>query len=250
MPRFAANLTFLWPGLPLIDRIDRAAAAEFAGVEMLFPYDVAVQEVAGRLHHHGLTCVLINAPPPNYAGGIQGFAAVPEAEGRFGSDLRRALRYVRVLGAQRLHLMAGVAEGPEALACFKRNLALAVAAAPRGLMLTIEPINRTDMPGYFLSDFALAAQIIEEIAAPNLRLQFDAYHAHRITGDVVGTWAAVAPLVGHVQVAGFPGRHEPMGGEIDYPAFFERLDGDGYGGWVSGEYHPKGGTEARLGWRG
>ena len=120
-------------------------------------------------------------------------------------------------------------------------------AAPR-LQLTIEPINRADMPGYFLSDFGLAREIIAEVGAPNLRLQFDAYHAHRIAGDVLGTWEEVRPLVAHVQVAGHPGRHEPLDGEIDYPAFFARLDADGYGGWVSGEYHPRTQTEAGLAW--
>ena len=106
------------------------------------------------------------------------------------------------------------------------------------------------MPGYFLSDFELAAEVLDAVAAPNLHLQFDAYHAHRITGDVVGTWARMAARVAHVQVAGFPGRHEPKGGDIDYDSFFARLDAAGYTGWVSGEYHPRGRTVDGLGWRG
>ncbi len=80
-------------------------------------------------------------------------------------------------------------------------------------------------------------------------LMFVAYHAHRITGDVAGTWSGLRALVRHVQVAGFPGRHEPAGGEIDYPAFFAMLDADGYSGWVSGEYQPAGRTADGLGWR-
>jgi hydroxypyruvate isomerase len=191
--------------------------------------------------------VLINCPPPNYTGGPRGFAAVPGLEERFRSDFRRAARYAATLGVKHLHVMAGGAEGTEARATYLRNLSWAAAAAP-SLRLTIEPINRDDMPGYFLADFGLACDIVREVGAPNLRLQFDAYHAHRITGDVLGTWAEVAPLVVHVQVAGFPGRHEPQGGEIDYLAFFARLDADGYGGWVSAEYRPRHRTEDGLGW--
>ena len=63
-----------------------------------------------------------------------------------------------------------------------------------------------------------------------------------------GTWARVASRVAHVQVGGYPGRHEPAGGEIDYPAFFAALDAEGYSGWVSGEYTPAGLTEDGLGW--
>ena len=66
--------------------------------------------------------------------------------------------------------------------------------------------------------------------------------------DVTGTWARHGARAAHVQIAGFPGRHEPAGGEIDYPAFFDRLDADGYRGWVSAEYSPGTTTQAGLGW--
>jgi 2-dehydrotetronate isomerase len=247
MPRFAANLSLMFSELSFLDRFAAARAADFDAVEVLFPYDIAANEILDRLAQNALQLVLINAPPPNYAEGPRGFAAVPGGEERFRHDFRRSLRYARALGATHLHLMAGVAEGATARATFVENLRWAAATAP-GQSLTIEPINRADMPGYFLADFDLALAVIAEVGAPNLRLQFDAYHAHRITGDVLATWAKVRALVAHVQVAGYPGRHEPMGGEIDYPAFLSRLDADEYDGWVSGEYHPAGSTVAGLGW--
>ena len=247
MPRFCANLSLLFTELSFLDRFEAARSAGFEGVEVLFPYDDPVPAIQERLDRTGLTLVLINCPPPNYTGGPRGFAAIPGLEDRFRNDFRRAARYAATLGARHLHVMAGAAEGAEARGTFVRNLSWAARAAPR-LQLTIEPINGHDMPGYFLGDFALARDIIAEVGAPNLRLQFDAYHAHRIAGDVLATWEEVRPLVAHVQVAGHPGRHEPLGGEIDYPAFFARLDADGFGGWVSGEYHPKGRTEDGLAW--
>lgn len=249
MPRFAANLTLLWTELPLLDRFAAARAAGFAGVEVLFPYDNAVMDLSDRIVANDLELVLINAPPPNYTEGPRGFAAVPGGQARFRHDFKRSLRYARALGARHLHLMAGVAAGAEAEATFVENLRWAAAEAP-GQSLTIEPINPVDMPGYFLSDFDLALKVLDQVAAPNLHLQFDAYHAHRITGDVAGTFARVAPRVAHVQVAGYPGRHEPRGGEIDYLGFFARLDATGYAGWVSGEYTPRGRTEDGLGWLG
>jgi len=247
MPRFAANLTRLFADLPLLERFGAARAAGFDAVEVLFPYEGSAADIVAQLARHTLTMVLINCPPPNYAEGPRGFAAVPGGEERFRHDLKRSLRYARALGAKHLHLMAGVAEGPAPRATFVANLRHAVEAA-RGLPLTIEPLNQTDMPGYFLNDFNLAADILAEVAAPNLYLQFDAYHAQIITGDVMAAWETYRHLVGHVQVAGYPGRHEPVAGVIDYPAYFDLLDAQGYAGWVSGEYDPAGRTEAGLDW--
>lgn len=242
MPRFCANLSMLFTEMPFPDRFGAARAAGFAGVEVLFPYEHPAPLILERLGTTGLPLVLINGPPPNYAGGLRGFAAVPGLEGRFRTDFRRAARLARALSAQHLHVMAGAAEGEAARAAFVGNLAWAAAEAP-GLSLTIEPINRHDMPAYFLSDFGLALEVLEEVGAPNLRLQFDSYHAHRITGNVLGTWDRVRAWAAHVQVGGYEGRHEPDDG-----AFLDRLDADGYAGWVSGEYLPRGRTADGLGW--
>lgn len=247
MPRFCANLTMLFTEVPLAERFGAAAAAGFDTVEVLFPYDLPAKDITRELVRHGLTLALINCPPPNYTQGPRGFAAIPGREDRFRHDFRRSLRYATALGAHHLHLMSGAASGPEAKATLIANLRWAAAEAPRQ-SLTIEPINTHDMPGYFLSDFDLAAEVLDAVAAPNLHLQFDAYHAQRITGDVMATWDRHGHRAAHVQIGGFPGRHEPIGGEIDYPAFFARLDADGYTGWVSGEYNPAGRTEEGLAW--
>ena len=249
MPRFCANLTMLFTEVPLIERPALAKAAGFSAVEILFPYDANAAELGHAIARAGTELVLINCPPPNYTDpeGPRGFAAVPGLEDRFVHDFRRALRYAKALGARHIHIMAGVAEGDEARATFIANLKAAAETAP-GQSLTIEPINRHDLPGYFLADYDRAADVLDAVDAPNLALQFDAYHAHRITGDVLGTWARIKDRVAHVQIAGYPGRHEPDQGEIDYPAFFAQLDADGYAGWVSGEYIPADATEDGLGW--
>ncbi|MBI1417633.1 MAG: TIM barrel protein [Limimaricola sp.] len=247
MPRFCANLTMLFTERPLLERFAAARAAGFDTVEILFPYDDVASDILDRLAQNELTLALINCPPPNYTGGARGFAAVPGGEERFRHDFRRAARYAKALGARHLHVMAGAAESVAARDTFIANLRWAASHAPHQ-SLTIEPINRVDMPGYFLSDYDLACDVLDAVAAPNLHLQFDTYHAHRITGDVLATWARVAPRVAHVQIGGFPGRNEPVGGEIDHPAFFAALRAAGYRGWVSGEYTPAGRTEDGLHW--
>ena len=249
MPRFCANLSFLFAELPLTDRPLAVREAGFDGVEMLFPYDTPLPGLRDALKRADIPMVLINTPVPDWGTGARGVAAVPGAEARFREEFRRALRVADVLGAGHVHVMAGLAQGRKAHETFLRNLIWAAETAPEQA-LTIEPINGHDMPGYFLNDFDLATEILDTVGAANLALQFDAYHAHRITGDVLGTWARHGHRAAHVQVAGYPGRHEPAGGEIDYPAFFARLDAEGYAGFVSGEYRPRAQTEDGLGWLG
>lgn len=247
MPKYCANLTMLFQDLLLVDRIAAASHVGFDAVEILFPYDDNVTELREALDRHEMPMALINGPLPNYTGGERGWAAVPHLQDRFRRDLRRVVRYANSLRAERVHLMTGVAEGPEARATFVENLKFATSEHPKQ-NFTIEPINNTDMPGYFLNCFDMATDILDEVAAPNLGLQFDAYHAHIITGDVMGTWDKVKSRVVHIQVAGYPGRHEPEGGEIDFPGFLRVLDDGDYHGWVSGEYTPRTTTEAGLAW--
>ena len=249
MPRFCANITWLFDDLPLPDRVGAAKEAGFEAVEILSPYDCDAAELRYALGLHEMPLALINCPPPNYADpeGPRGFAAVPEEEGRFANALRRALRYAGTLGAQRLHIMSGAAEGQEAEDCLVRNLTHAAEAA-KGLPLTIEVINTHDMPGYFLRDYDTALRVLDRVGSDWIGLQFDIYHAQRITGDVLATWAAVKDRVTHVQFADVPGRGGPGTGQLDLPAIWAQMAADGYDGWISAEYKPDGPTEEGLDW--
>ena len=248
MLRFAANLTHLWAELPYLDRFDAAAEAGFKAVEVLFPYDVPAPETRKALRRNGLDMVLLNAPGPNYAGGIRGFAALPGGEARFDYDMRRAVRYAQALGAGLIHVMSGVASGSEAKATMIANLKRAADGLPEGLCLSLEPLNRLAQPGYFLSSYDLAAEIIDAVDMPNVGLQYDSYHAQLITGDAVGTFQAMLPLIRHIQIGDAPDRTPPGTGDVDFAALFSAIDSSGYAGWISAEYTPNGRTEAGLEW--
>ena len=245
--KFCANVTLLFNELPLMERFAAAKAAGFTGVEILFPYDEPVPEMVSQLARQNLEMALLNCPPPNYTGGARGVAAVPGSDDRFRSDYKRALRYAKALGAQFIHVMASTAEGDEARETFVANLKWAAFEAPKQ-RLTIEPLNRKDMPGYYLSDFYLARDIVAEVAAPNLGLQFDTYHAGLIHGDVSRVWVEVKDCVTHIQLGQTPDRSEPTQGEVDFDAFFAQVAADGYDGWLSAECHPSMPTVDTLGW--
>lgn len=244
MPRFAANLTMLFTEAAPLARPARAARAGFDGVEVLFPYDHSAAEWQAALG--GLPVALMNTSPGDWGAGERGFAAVPGAEQAFRDSFLQAAEVAARLGAAHLHVMAGVAQGPEAEQTYRENLTWAVAQAPNQA-LCIEPLNALDMPGYFLNDFDQAARILDDLALPNLGLQFDLWHAARLHGDAEGVWTRHAPRITHVQIAGFPARNEPGGGGFDLIGFCDRLDAT-YDGWIAAEYRPATDTDAGLGW--
>lgn len=249
VPKLAANLSLLWPELPVLERFDAATAAGFEFVEILFPYDVAVQDMQRAMRQAGQRMILINAPPPNYTGGARGFAARPGGQERFQHDMRRVFRYAEALGVAFVHIMSGEGCGDEAFDTFVDNLKWAARNAPKGVTLTIEPLNDTDMPGYFLNDYSLAARVLDAVKKPNLRLQYDSYHAQVIHGDALQVWRLYGLRAAHVQIGDTPGRIAPGKGEIDFPALWGLLDATGYTGWVSAEYHPgPQATQSTLRW--
>lgn len=245
MPRFAANVTMLFNEVPMLARPGLAQEAGFDGVEVLFPYDHPPADWKRALL--GMPVALINTPPGNWASGERGFAAVPDEVARFRESFLRGADVATRLEAQRLHVMAGVAKGPEAHQTYLDNLAWALAEAP-DLQLTIEPLNPDDMPGYFLNDFDQAAGVVQDLDNPRIGLQFDVWHAARIHGRADTVWARLADLVSHVQIAGFPTRAEPGGGGFDLTALCADLDARQYEGWIGAEYRPAAATVKGLAW--
>ena len=254
MPRLCANLSMMFNEVPFLDRFAQAREAGFDGVEFLFPYEHPVAELRKRLDAHGLTQVLFNAPPGDWAGGERGLACLPGRRGEFRDAIARALDYAAGLDCKLVHCMAGIApQGAAAgtlAALYAVNLAWAAEqAAAAGVKLVIEPINHRDMPRYFLNTMAQGAALVEAIGVERLGLQFDVYHCQVTEGDVTSRMAALLPVIAHMQIADVPDRHEPGTGEIGWAHVFARMDALGYGGWVGCEYRPAGDTKAGLGWR-
>jgi hydroxypyruvate isomerase len=251
MPHFAANLTMMFNEVPFLDRFEAAAKAGFTAVEFLFPYDYPADEIGERLRRNGLTQALFNLPPGDWAAGEKGFAALPDRFADLQHSLHTALPYAQATAVKRLHLMAGIAgrARPQAIEAFYRSVAWAAEFfAPHGIDVVIEPINPRNVPGYFLNDFTFARDIINELKIPNLKLQFDVYHCQIIHGDITMRLREMMPIIGHIQIASIPSRHEPDGEELNYPFLFGELDRLGYGGFVGCEYNPRGSTTEGLAW--
>ena len=252
MIKLAANLSMMFSDRPFLERFDAAAKAGFGGVEYLFPYEAPAEAIADRLKSGGLTQVIFNTPPGNWAGGERGLAALPDRVSEFRDGVALALQYAGVTGCKLLHLMAGIVTGDlaKAQSIYIENVAFAAAAAARqGVTVVIEPINsKVDIPGYFLNGTAQALEILGHVGQPNARLQYDIYHMQIMEGDLARTMGRLMPHIAHVQLADNPGRHEPGTGEINYSWLLDHIDSLGYGGWIGCEYRPTGETLASLGW--
>jgi hydroxypyruvate isomerase len=251
--RFAANLSMLFTEVPLLDRFERAAKAGFTHVELQFPYEAPAAEVASRMKAAGVTLVLHNLPPGDWARGERGIACHPDRMSEFRAGVPKAIEYAQALGVKQLNCLAGIAPAGVSEDELRRtmvvNLRFAAAELKKvGLRLLIEPINNYDIPGFWLNSTPKAINLIDEVGADNLFVQYDIYHAQRYEGELAATMSKYLSKIGHVQLADNPGRNEPGTGEINYPFVLRHLKAIGYSGFIGAEYKPAKGTEAGLGW--
>ncbi|MFZ5756722.1 MAG: hydroxypyruvate isomerase family protein [Pseudomonadota bacterium] len=256
MPRFAANLSLLFPELPPLARIDAARRAGFAAVEIQFPYEVPAREWQRALADAGMPLVLFNVAAGDLMAGGDGLAGVPGREAAFAQALEQCADYVRVLKPGCVNVLAG--RQPESvpladcLGVLQRNLGRAVRVlSPSGVTVTVEAINRHDMPRFLLTDFASMEAAVT--AVPGTAMQFDIYHMARAAEPLATHIAAHGARFGHVQFADVPGRGAPGSGQLDFPALFAALDASGYRGWCGAEYRPAaaagtGVTQATFSW--
>ena len=253
MPRFAANLGFLFHEHAFLDRFAPARRAGFDAVEFAIPYTYPAAEIRARLEANDLECILINLPMGDRARGDYGIACRPGREREFRDGVARGIEYAHALGVPQLNCIAGIAQAGEDRDGLREILVSNLRIAARdfksaGLALTVEPLNSVDVPGFLVPRAREMVAVIDEVGAENVSLQFDIYHAATMGDDPHALLAELAPRIRHVQFADVPGRGEPGTGRLDFPALFARIDAAGYRGWVSAEYRPTRRTEATLSW--
>ena len=226
----------------LPDRFALAAAVGFRAVEIQAPYSEPAELLAERIQAAQLEAVLINTPVA--------LAAIPGEEDAFRAGMETALTYASRLDCQQIHCLAGRTDDPAAESTFVENVRWAAdQAASQDVRIMLEPLNTLDNPGYFLTSSVQTRRIIDQVARPNVRMQYDCYHMQIMEGRLTDTIAAQLDVIGHVQISGVPGRFEPDAEqEINYPYMLSLLDELGFDGWVGCEYRPRAGTLAGLDW--
>ena len=253
MPRFAANLSMLFTEVPLVERIDLASKHGFRAIEVQFPYEVSAEQISMQLAHNNIPMVLHNLPAGNWAAGDRGIACNPSRSSEFREGVAIAIDYAIRLGVTQLNCLAGKPgdglDDYETRNTFVENIGYAAEElAKNKIRLLIEPVNSSDVPGFWLDSVPKALAILDEVNLDNVFLQFDIYHAQRSGGEVAGTLEKNLHRIGHIQFADNPGRTEPGTGELNFAFLFGLIDRLGYKGWVGAEYKPATTTQAGLGW--
>jgi hydroxypyruvate isomerase len=253
MPKFAANLSMMFPEVPFLERFAAARAAGFKAVEFQFPYDFPVADVAQRVKDNGLEVILFNLPPGDFAKGERGIASLPGREAEFREGLDRMLAYAKATGCRKVNCLAGIKpqglDREEALDTLAGNLAHAAPIlAAEGIALLVEPINSIDMPGFLVNRSSEGIALLDRAASSNLALQYDVYHMQRMEGDLCATMQRLLPSIGHIQIADAPQRQEPGTGEINFRTVLNHIDAIGYDGWIGCEYRPRTTTAEGLRW--
>ncbi len=253
MPRFAANISYLFTELPFLDRIGQAAKVGFPAVECHYPYADPPDVFRAEIERHRVRLLGINTAVQRLGPHDAGVGAIPGHEGEAISRLHEAYDYARLAGGSAIHLKCGNHDhtDPQAHYVFVSHLRQAGdMVAGDGITILIEPLNQRDNPGYFLNSLRQAADVLNDVARPNVKLMFDIYHVQILEGDILRNLEELLPLIGHIQVAAVPSRGEPDEGELNFRAIFRAIDTLGYDGWIGAEYRPRETTEAGLGWLG
>lgn len=254
MVRFCANLSMLFAEVPFLERFGRARAAGFDAVEFQFPYEFKAGDIQAELERHNLDLVLFNLPAGNFAAGDRGMANDPSRVEEFQETLAVAIEYARQLKPQKMNCMAGkrlddVADEVHRSTLIGNLRTAADAALAENILLVTEPLNPHDAPGFFLPTPSDGFNIVAEAGHPNLKVEYDIYHAGRTEGNIVSAIARNIDAIGHIQLADVPGRHEPGTGTIEWREVFQAIDDAGYAGRIGLEYIPSTqNTEESLGW--
>ncbi len=253
MPRFAANLSWMFTEHPFPDRFAAAADAGFKAVECQLPYDFSAQELAHSRKAAGVEQIMFNAPPGDMKSGEYGLSGLPGREREFRDSIDKALDYAAALECRLVHVLAGIVPaGSTAARCwdtYLENVAWAADACARtGVGVLLEPINTVERPGYLVSLTAQAREAVDQIGRENVGIQYDFHNAQLMEGRITRTLEANIACIRHMQIAGLPDRTPPDEGEMNHVYLFELIDTLGYQGWVGCEYRPKGSTLASLGW--
>lgn len=253
MLKFSVNSKFFYGHLPLLERFAAAARDGVKAIELFSPFDCEPEAVRKAADANSLVITQFNGAFGDWDAGERGLASKEEREADYKKALDNVVRYARALDVHRINLMAGTVNPGEAWETLaerlvKRFLYAADLFAANDIILQLEHINPYDMPGYCVDTPAKALEIVARVNRPNVKIQYDFYHAQRTSGELVKFMRDNFKHIAHVQVADNPGRNQPGTGEINYAFVLAELDKLGYDGWVGLEYVPKPDAAGSLGW--
>jgi hydroxypyruvate isomerase len=250
--RLAANLSLMFCEVPLIERLKSADDAGFSVVEIQFPYEADLDDLIRARDECGVEMGLINLPPGDLAAGDRGLTCLPGRQQEFQDAVATGMNYARGLDVRLINCLSGCpppGDRREATGTLIENLRYAADQfAEIGATVLVEPVNPGDVPGFMFNRLGPALDAVRATERDNVKLLFDFYHMAQTEPSLVDAVRQAGSLIGHVQFADTPGRHEPGSGTIDFDQALLALKGIGYEGDISAEYRPTHVTSESLDW--
>lgn len=237
------HLSYVLGTLPLRDRFATAKRLGFDAVEYPFPYHLSARTYARLLEDNGLRQISIGAPASDYKNGAPGFSLTPALQSQFDRSIDTAIEYAKAIRCRNVHVFAGPKASDVSFELAFETYCLNLGQAfdrlrQEDLNLVIEAINSVEFPGYFIDRLDRALAAVEHTGCEGIGVILDIYHAYMNKEDPIGFIRSHFERVAHIQLADYPGRHEPGTGNIDFNALFRSVHEIGYAGSIGLEYIP------------
>jgi hydroxypyruvate isomerase len=119
--------------------------------------------------------------------------------------------------------------------------------APAGLTMVLEPLNKHDHPGLFLTKIPQAYSICRAVNSPVVKIVDDLYHQQITEGNLMNNLDHAWDEIAAFHLGDNPGRKEPTTGEINFKNIFKHLYEKGYEGVLCMEHgNSRKGKEGEL----
>ena len=105
-----------------------------------------------------------------------------------------------------------------------------------GITIVIEPLNRHDHPGLFLTKIPQSYQICKAVDNPYCKIVNDLYHQQITEGNLIPNIDRAWSQIGAFHIGDNPGRKEPGTGEINYKNIFKHIRDKGFDGVLCMEH--------------
>jgi hydroxypyruvate isomerase len=250
--RLSVRVEPLFPGLSLLQQIEKVAEAGYDGFEFGNWRDAdpgAVTKLKNKLRLE-CACIVGNrsvnpkgmglCDPAERSGFLAEMKASLEAAKRFETTRLVTLTGYKVPGMSRAQQHDSIVEG------LRRAHDL---VAPHGVTLIVEPINTLaaieplnphgdNHANYYLDRTPEAFEVIRKVGSPFVKILYDMYHVQIMEGNLIETIRRNIRDIAHFHVGDVPGRHEPGTGEIHYGNVFKAIRETGFRDFVAMEYVP------------
>ncbi len=209
------------------------------------------KQIASKMEKHNMTMGVFVAhtifwSKPNLANGD---TALRE---QFLKEIQESVEVAKRVNAQWVTVVPGHVDLRKDMGYQTANVVESLKRAteilePHNITMVLEPLNKRDHPGLFLTKAAQAYEVCKAVDSPSCKILFDIYHQQITEGNLIPNIDASWDEIAYFQVGDNPGRKEPTSGEINYLNVFKHIHAKGFKGVVGMEHgNSKAGAEGEM----